>query len=111
MREYHVILCGPTNAAALINSLQVGFQTLAIQKKSAEVWKILSAVKTEFGKFGTVLDLTQKKLQEASNTIEKASHRSRQIEKRLSKMQDLPVAESVQILELEAVNGLEELDA
>mgnify|MGYP000848876747 FL=1 len=111
MREYHVILCGPTNAAALINSLQVGFQTLAIQKKSAEVWKILSAVKTEFSKFGTVLDLTQKKLQEASNTIEKASHRSRQIEKRLSKMQDLPVAESVQILELEAVNGLEELDA
>ncbi len=104
MREFHVILSGPTTAAALINSLQVGFQTLAIQKKSAEVWRILSAVKHEFSKFGTVLDQTQKKLQEASNTIEKASHRSRQIEKRLSKMQDLPELESKQILELEDNN-------
>lgn len=101
MREFHVILSGPTTASALINSLQVGFQTLAIQKKSAEVWRILSAVKHEFSKFGTVLDQTQKKLQEASNTIEKASHRSRQIEKRLSKMQDLPALESKQILELD----------
>jgi DNA recombination protein RmuC len=101
MREYHVILSGPTTAAALINSLQVGFQTLAIQKKSAEVWKILSAIKHEFGKFGAVLDQTQKKLMEASNTIEKASHRSRQIEKRLSRVQDLPAPESQEILELE----------
>ncbi|MDD2228360.1 MAG: DNA recombination protein RmuC [Candidatus Cloacimonetes bacterium] len=108
MREYHVILSGPTTAAALINSLQVGFQTLAIQKKSSEVWKILSAVKHEFGKFGGVLDLTQKKLQEASNTIEKASHRSRQIEKRLSKMQDMPALESKQVLDLDDVAVIED---
>ncbi|MDD4309086.1 MAG: DNA recombination protein RmuC [Candidatus Cloacimonetes bacterium] len=101
MREYHVILSGPTTAAALINSLQVGFQTLVIQKKTAEVWKILSAIKHEFGKFGAVLDLTQKKLQEASSTIEKASHRSRQIEKRLGRVQDLPALESEQILDLD----------
>lgn len=110
MREFHVILSGPTTAAALINSLQVGFQTLAIQKKSAEVWRILSAVKHEFGKFGSVLDLTQKKLQEASNTIEKASHRSRQIEKRLSKMQDLPALESRQLLELDDTPVMEETE-
>lgn len=101
MREYHVIISGPTTTSALINSLQVGFQTLAIQKKSAEVWKILSAIKHEFGKFGTVLEQTQKKLQEASNTIEKASHRSRQIEKRLGRVQDLPALESQDVLEIE----------
>ena len=110
MREYHVILSGPTTAAALINSLQVGFQTLAIQKKSSEVWKILSAVKFEFGKFGTILDMTQKKLQEASNTIEKASHRSRQIEKRLSKMQDIPALESKQILEMDDAAVIEDAE-
>jgi len=101
MRDYHVIICGPTTTAAVINSLQVGFRTLAIQKKSAEVWNILSAIKNEFGKFGTVLEQTQKKLQEASNTIEKASHRSRQIEKRLNKVQDLPTGEDATLLEIE----------
>ncbi|GAB1467715.1 DNA recombination protein RmuC [Candidatus Cloacimonadota bacterium] len=110
MREYQVILSGPTTAAALINSLQVGFQTLAIQKKSSEVWKILSAVKHEFGKFGTILDMTQKKLQEASNTIEKASHRSRQIEKRLSKMQDIPALETKQILEMDDAAVIEDAE-
>ena len=83
MRDNHVIICGPTTTAAVINSLQVGFRTLAIQKKTSEVWKILASIKQEFGKFGTILDQTQKKLQEASNNIEKASYRSRQIEKRL----------------------------
>ncbi|HOQ78567.1 MAG TPA: DNA recombination protein RmuC, partial [Candidatus Cloacimonas sp.] len=86
--------------AAVINSLQVGFRTLAIQKKSSEVWKILASIKQEFGKFGTLLDQTQKKLQEASNTIEKASHRSRQIEKRLRKVQELPVQETEQIMDV-----------
>jgi len=93
MRDNHVIICGPTTTAAVINSLQVGFRTLAIQKKTSEVWKILASIKQEFGKFGTILDQTQKKLQEASNNIEKASYRSRQIEKRLDKVQELPVEE------------------
>ncbi len=100
MRDYQVIICGPTTTAAVINSLQVGFRTLAIQKKSSEVWKILASIKQEFGKFGTLLDQTQKKLQEASNTIEKASHRSRQIEKRLRKVQELPVQETEQIMDV-----------
>jgi DNA recombination protein RmuC len=93
MRDNHVIICGPTTTAAVINSLQVGFRTLAIQKKTSEVWKILASIKQEFSKFGTILDQTQKKLQEASNNIEKASYRSRQIEKRLDKVQELPVEE------------------
>jgi DNA recombination protein RmuC len=105
MRESRVVICGPTTTAALINSLQIGFKTLAIQKKTAEVWKILSAIKHEFGKFGEILDTTQKKLQEASNTIEKASFRSRQIEKKLSKVQELPVAEATAILDLEDQSG------
>jgi DNA recombination protein RmuC len=102
MRDYHIIICGPTTTAAVINSLQVGFRTLAIQKKTSEVWKILASIKNEFGKFGIILDQTQKKLQEASNNIEKASFRSRQIEKRLDKVQELPVeeAEIEQILDV-----------
>jgi len=105
MRESRVVICGPTTTAALINSLQIGFKTLAIQKKTAEVWKILSAIKHEFGKFGEMLDNTQKKLQEASNNIEKASFRSRQIEKKLSKVQELPISETANILEFEDQSG------
>ncbi|HPH61144.1 MAG TPA: DNA recombination protein RmuC, partial [Candidatus Syntrophosphaera sp.] len=73
---------------------------------TGEVWKILSAVKNEFGKFGKVLEHTQKKLQEASNTIEQASHRSRQIQKKLNKVQELPVDDAAQVLELEAETDL-----
>lgn len=109
MRESRVVICGPTTTAALINSLQIGFKTLAIQKKTAEVWKILSAIKHEFGKFGDMLDNTQKKLQEASNNIEKASFRSRQIEKKLSKVQELPVSESAAMLGLEDLSSENEV--
>ncbi len=100
-RQYQVIIVGPTTVSAILNSLQMGFRTLAIEKRTGEVWKILSAVKSEFGKFGEILEKTQKKLQEVSNTIETASHRSRQIQKKLNKVQDLPTEETAQILELE----------
>lgn len=92
-REYHVVIAGPTTITALLNSLQMGFQTLAIQRRSSEVWTLLGAVKTEFSKFGTVLDKTQKKLQEASNTISDAATRSRAIERRLRDVQELPSAD------------------
>ncbi len=98
-REYRVIMTGPTTIAALLNSLQMGFRTLAIQKRSSEVWKLLGSVKTEFGKFGEVLEKTQKKLQEASNTIEAAKTRSRVIEGRLRTVQEVPAAEGPQFLE------------
>lgn len=89
-REYKVVLAGPTTLAALLNSLQLGFRTLAIEKRSSEVWDLLGAVKTEFGKFADILDKTQKKLQEASNTIETAAKKSHTIARKLNKVQTLP---------------------
>lgn len=100
-RQYQVIIVGPTTISALLNSLQMGFRTLAIEKRTSEVWNILGAVKSEFSKFGLVLEKTQKKLQEASNVIDSAHNRSRQIQRKLNKVQDLPAGESAQILEIE----------
>jgi len=97
-REHRVLLTGPTTLLAVLNSLQMGFRTLAIEKRSSEVWSLLGAVKTEFGRFGEVLDKTQKKLQEASNTIESAATRSRAIERKLRDVQELPAEQSSQLL-------------
>jgi DNA recombination protein RmuC len=92
-RDHKIVVAGPTTLAALLNSLQMGFRTLAIQKRSSEVWQVLGAVKTEFGKFGDVLEKVQKKLNEASNTIDAANVRRRAIEKKLTRVQELPAAE------------------
>lgn len=89
-REHRIVVTGPTTLAALLNSLQMGFRTLAIEKRSSEVWELLGAVKTEFGKFGDVLAKTKKKLQEAGNTIDKAEVRTRAIERKLRKVQEIP---------------------
>jgi DNA recombination protein RmuC len=97
-REYKVIITGPTTLAALLNSLQMGFRTLAIEKRSSEVWTLLSAVKTEFGKFVEVLEKTQKKLQEASNTIETATKKSHTIARKLKNVQTLPAHEAESLL-------------
>ncbi|TGE31720.1 DNA recombination protein RmuC [Desulfosporosinus sp. Sb-LF] len=98
-REYKIVVTGPTTLAALLNSLQMGFRTLAIEKRSSEVWNLLSAVKTEFGKFVEVLEKTQKKLQEASNTIETATRKSRTIARKLKNVQTLPANEAELLLE------------
>jgi len=98
-RECKVIVTGPTTLAALLNSLQMGFRTLAIEKRSSEVWTLLGAVKTEFATFGTILDRTSKKLQEASNTIDSAATRSRAIERKLRDVQALPAGEAAVLLE------------
>lgn len=97
-REYKVVITGPTTIAALLNSLQMGFRTLAIEKRSSEVWNLLSAVKTEFGKFVEVLEKTQKKLQEASNSIDTATKKSRTIERKLKSVQTLPIEETTALL-------------
>ena len=94
-REYKIIITGPTTLSALLSSLQMGFRTLAIEKRSSEVWNMLSSVKSEFGKFGIALQKTKKKLQEASNVIEEAEGRSRQVEKKLQNVQLLPEHEKV----------------
>ncbi|MNI89466.1 RmuC family protein [compost metagenome] len=78
----------------------MGFRTLAIEKRSSDVWQLLGAVKTEFGTFGGILDKTYKKLQEASNTIETASRKTRTIERKLRSVQELPSNESTQLIGL-----------
>lgn len=97
-REYRVTLAGPTTLAALLNSLQMGFRTLAIEKRSSDVWQLLGVVKTEFGNFGNILDKTHKKLQEASNTIESASRKTRTIERKLRSVQELPSSDSTPLI-------------
>lgn len=89
-RDLRVVVAGPTTLAALLNSLQLGFRTLAIEKRSSEVWQLLGAVKGEFGKFGDMLEKTKKKLDEASSSIEGAAVRSRAIERKLRNVQELP---------------------
>jgi DNA recombination protein RmuC len=85
----------------MLNSLQMGFRTLAIEKRSAEVWNLLGAVRTEFSKFGQVLEKTSKKLQEAGNHIDQAAVRSRSIEKKLKGVQEMPGSEAAALLESE----------
>ena len=98
-KEYKITITGPTTLSALLNSLQMGFRTLAIEKRSIEVWDLLGAVKTEFGKFGTVLEKTKRKLEEATKTIDDAGVRSRAIERQLRKVQELPADEAQKQME------------
>ncbi len=93
-RDNRVVIAGPTTFAALLNSLQMGFRTLAIEKRSSEVWKLLGAVKTDFGKFGEILAGVKKKLEQASQTMDDAARRSRAIERKLQVVQELPGGES-----------------
>ncbi|CAA7603209.1 DNA recombination RmuC [Acididesulfobacillus acetoxydans] len=97
-KDFRVVITGPTTLLALLNSLQMGFRTLAIEKRSSEVWVLLGAVKTEFGKFGDLLDKTHKKLQEASNSIETAARKSRTIERKLRGVEQLPPAEAAKVI-------------
>jgi DNA recombination protein RmuC len=99
LREYRVVITGPTTLAALLSSLQMGFRTLAVEQRSSEVWAMLGAVKTEFGRFGEMLEKTQKKLQEASNTIETAAQKSRTIERKLKTVQELPASDAIALLD------------
>jgi DNA recombination protein RmuC len=98
-REYKVCIAGPTTMAALLNSLQMGFRTLAIQKRSSEVWKVLGAVKTEFEKFGGVLQTAQQRLEQANAELDKlVGVRTRQIQRRLQSVTALPERESGELL-------------
>ena len=98
-REYKIIVTGPTTLAAMLNSLQMGFKTLAIQKRSSEVWQILGAVKTEFGKFGGVLEKAQKKLNEANKELDTlVGTRTKMMLSKLKKVEELPTAESADLL-------------
>jgi len=110
-RQCRVMFAGPTTLWSILNSLQMGFRTLAIQKRSSEVWNLLAAVKTEWSKYGEVLAKVQKKLQEASNTIEDAERRTRVIGRKLKSVQQLPAVEAQAVLKLTAPNDDGEAEA
>jgi DNA recombination protein RmuC len=93
-REFKVMLAGPTTLLATLNSLQMGFRTLALEKRSAEVWQVLGAVKTEFGRFGDVLAKTKRKLEEASSTIDAAEVRTRAMARQLRAVESMPIEKS-----------------
>lgn len=97
-REHRVTITGPTTLSALLNSLRMGFRTLAIEKRSSEVWRLLGAVRTEFGKFGAVLDSVQKQIGTVSNTLSKAGTRSRVLVRKLSEVEALDVESSRRLL-------------
>ena len=98
--DFKVIVTGPTTLSAILNSLQMGFRTLAIQKRSSEVWQVLGAVKMEFGKFGDLLEKTQKKLNEANTELDKlVGVRTRIIQRKLKEVHELPEQESKSLLE------------
>lgn len=97
-RDCRITIMGPTTLGAFLNSLQMGFKTLAIQKRSGEVWKLLGAIKTEFGRFGEALSATQKKLEEATANISRASRRTEMIRNRLRSVEELPESDAAGLL-------------
>ena len=97
-REYRVVIAGPTTLWSILNSLQMGFRTLAIEKRSSEVWNILSAVKTEWTNYGAALDLVQKRINSASDSIDKAQRRTRVIGRKLKDVEELPITQAALIL-------------
>jgi len=97
-RDLRVVIAGPTTLFAMLNSLQMGFRTLALEKRSAEVWQVLGAVKTEFGRFGEVLGNLKRQLATASNTIEQAETRTRQMDRRLRSVEALPADQAAKLL-------------
>jgi DNA recombination protein RmuC len=99
-QDFKVIVTGPTTLSAILNSLQMGFRTLAIQKRSSEVWQVLGAVKTEFGKFGEMLEETQRKLSEANTELDRlVGVRTRVIQRKLKEIQELPEGDSKSLLD------------
>jgi DNA recombination protein RmuC len=103
-RDCRVMLVGPTTLLATLNSLQMGFRTLALEKRTSEVWQVLGAVKTEFGKFGDVLAKTRKKLDEASNTIGSVETRTRAMGRALKQVEAMPEHQAQALLPGDAVS-------
>lgn len=97
-RDHRVVLAGPTTLAALLNALQMGFRTLAIEKRTSEIWQVLGAVKTEFAKYNDVLQKVREKLQQATNAVEKAEVRTRAIAKQLRNVEELPEPQAIALL-------------
>ena len=103
-QRYRVVVAGPTTLAAILTSLRIGFQTLAIEQRAAQAWRILGAVRTEFDKFGGVLEKVKRQLNSASRTIEETGVRSRAMERKLRSIEQMPDGEAARILELPALS-------
>ncbi len=99
-QKYRVMVCGPTTITAFLNTLRMGFRTIALDRRAAEVWKVLGAAKAQYEKFGVALDKIQRKIEEAGNTLEDARNRNRIIQKNLRGVEELAPAEADGILEL-----------
>jgi len=108
LQRHRVVVAGPTNLSAILSSLSMGFRTLAIEKRSSEVWKILSAVKTEFSSFGDVLLKVKTQLDRASGTIEKTTVRTRAMQRKLKDVEELPTEESNKILGFDSEKYIED---
>ena len=100
-REHRITLAGPTTLLAMLNSLQMGFRTLALEKRSSEVWQVLGAVKTEFGKFGDVLAKAKSQTETVLNTLSSAEQRSRVMGKALRNVEALPDSDAVRLIPLD----------
>jgi DNA recombination protein RmuC len=109
-RECRVVIAGPTTLLAMLNSLQMGFRTLALEKRSSEVWQVLGAVKTEFGKFGDVLARVKAQTQTVLNTLDSAEQRSRVMGRALKQVQALPQAEAKLLLPADPTEPLGPLE-
>ena len=103
-RDHRVVLAGPTTLLAMLNSLQMGFRTLALEKRSSEVWQVLGAVKTEFGKFGDVLAKVKSQTETVLNTLNSAEQRSRVMGKALRQVEALPELESARLIPMSALD-------
>jgi DNA recombination protein RmuC len=110
-RDYRVTVAGPTTLTALLNSLQMGFRTLAIEQRSSEVWQVLGAVKTEFGKFGDVLARTKAQLETVTRSIEAAEQRTRVMNRKLKQVEALPGDTAAGLLGAEVADGADGADA
>ena len=109
-QTFRVVVAGPTTLSAILSSLRMGFRTLAIEKRSSEVWKILAAVKTEFGKFGDVLTRVKKQLDTASNTIDQTNVRTKAMQRKLRTVEQLPLDASEKLLGLSEQRPTETMD-
>jgi DNA recombination protein RmuC len=106
-REHRIVVAGPTTLAAVLNSLRIGFRTLAIEQRSSEVWKVLGAVKHEFGKFGGVLDKVKRQLETAGRTIDETGRRTRAMERKLRSVEELPADATTEMLDLAEENPVD----
>jgi len=106
-REYHIVITGPTTFAALLNSLQMGFRALAIQKRSSEVWKVLGEVKSAFGRFGDTLDAVHKRLEQAAVSVDDARKKSRTLQGKLRAVESTPGTPTEMLLEDKTISDVE----